>query len=241
MPAALPVPTIAVVGSRKSGKTTTVEVIVRELTKKGYRVATVKHVHEPNFTFDARGKDTWRHAQAGASIIVGVAAEEIVVIRKRDTSGYTLGDITQIFCRDVTDVIVLEGFRDLVAQDLTVPKVVTAKTKEDIEEALKLFKPIVAFAGLIASNEVAALRVPYVDVKAEPEKLTEIIDKRVAKIVQKRRESKETISITVNGKTLPLNPYVQKVTRNVLFGIVSTLKGAKIKGNENVRIEIDGQ
>jgi len=37
---------------------------------------------------------------------------------------------------------------------------------------------------------------------------------------------------------LPLNPYVQKVTRNVLFGVISTLKGATIEGDENIFIKI---
>jgi molybdopterin-guanine dinucleotide biosynthesis protein B len=233
----LSVPIVAVVGSRKSGKTTTVEALVRELTKKGYRVGTIKHVHEPDFTFDARGKDTWRHAQAGARIIVGAAEEEMVTIKKGNTSRFNLNDLTGNF-RDGIDVVVLEGFRGLVAQDLTVPKIVAAKTKKEIEDALRTFKPILAFSGAIARNHVRATEIPYVDVMTEPEKLLEIVDKRIGPIVQKRRESKETVSITVNGKPLPLNPYVQKVTRNVLFAIVSTLKGAQLKGHENVEIDI---
>ena len=59
---------IAVVGGRKSGKTTAVEVLVEGLVEHGYKVATVKHVSQKNFTMDTEGKDTWRHAKAGASI-----------------------------------------------------------------------------------------------------------------------------------------------------------------------------
>lgn len=240
MSAMVPVTVIAVVGSKKSGKTTTVDAIVRGLTQKGYSVATAKHVHEPDFTFDARGKDTWRHAQAGARIIVGVAKEEVVVIKKGTTSECTLNDIAH-YSNDSTDVIVLEGFRGLVGQDLTVPKVVTVKTAREAEEALQLLKPILAFTGVVPKNEIASQKVPYVDVKTEPEKLIEIIDKRIAPIVQKRRESKKTLIVTIDGKILPLNPYVQKVTRNVLFGVVSTLKGAGVKGDENVEIVITSQ
>jgi len=237
MPAPLSTPIIAVVGSRKSGKTTTAETMVRELTKKGYRVATVKHIHEPNFTIDAKGKDTCRLAQAGAHITVGVATKELATIRKVDTTKYSLSNITQ-HCRDNTDIIILEGFRALVAQDPTVPKIVTAKTKDEIKEATQVFKPILALTGPISKADVATLKIPYVDVIKEPEKLAEIIDKRVAPIVQKRRASRETLSIDINGKMLPINPYVQKVTRNVLFAVVSTLKGASIKGDESVQITI---
>ncbi|MCJ7559854.1 molybdopterin-guanine dinucleotide biosynthesis protein B, partial [Candidatus Bathyarchaeota archaeon] len=64
---------IAVVGSKKSGKTTTIENLVRELTKKGYKVAAIKHVSEPDFTIDTAGKDTWKFAKAGAKTIISVA------------------------------------------------------------------------------------------------------------------------------------------------------------------------
>jgi len=237
MSTSISTPIIAVVGSRKSGKTTTVETIVRELAKKGYRTATVKHIHEPNFTIDAKGKDTWRHAQAGAHIIVGVAAKELATIKKADTTKYTLNDITKN-CEDNTDIIILEGFRGIVAQDPTVPKIVTIKNKDEIMEATQVFKPILAFTGPISKTEMTILKIPYVDVKKKPEKLVEIIEKRVAPIIQKRRESKETLTININGKMLPLNPYVQKVARNVLFAVVSTLKGATIKGDENVQITV---
>jgi len=237
MPAQLPIPIIAVVGSRKSGKTTTVETIVRALTRKGYKVATVKHIHEPNFTIDAKGKDTWRHAEAGAQITVGVSANELATIKKTDTTKYTLSDITRN-CEDNTDIIILEGFRNLIAQDMTVPKVVTVKNKEEIKEAMRTIKPVIAFIGPIKKAQSATLNVPYVDVQTEPRKLTEIIEKRAAPIIQKRRESKETLSIKINGKIVPLNPYVQNVTRSVLFAIVSTLKGVSIKKDENVQISL---
>jgi len=234
MSTSLPIPIIGVVGSRQSGKTTTVETIVRELTRKGYRAATVKHIHEPDFTIDTKGKDSWRHAQAGAHIIVSVAAKELTIIKKVDTAKYTLQDITKN-CEDDTDIIVVEGLRDKVAQDLNVPKIVTAKNKDEIEEARQIFKPILAFTGPISKAETATLKIPYVDVKKEPKKLIEIIDKRIGPIIRKRREAKETLSINVNGKMLPLNPYVQKVTRNVMFAVISTLKGITIQGNENIR------
>lgn len=237
MPAPISVPLVAVVGSRRSGKTTTVEAIVRGLTKKKYKVASVKHIHEPNFTIDSRGKDTWRQAKAGARIVVGVAARELAVIKKVDTTRYTLSDITQS-CTDNVDIIILEGFRDLVAQDQTLPKVVTAKSKDEVAEATKFFKPILAFTGLIPKSEAQNPKAPYIDVKKEPEKLVGIIEKRVAPIIRKRQESKESVGINVNGKALPLNPYVQKVTRNVLFAIVSTLKGGTVRGDENLLITI---
>jgi molybdopterin-guanine dinucleotide biosynthesis protein MobB len=238
MVASISIPILAVVGSQGSGKTATVEAMVNGLTRKGYRLATAKHIHGTDFTIDTKNKDTWRHAQAGARVILSVAEKELTIIKKENTANYTLTDITGN-CEDNTDLIIVEGFRKLVAQDLTVPKIVAVKNKDEITEAIQIFKPILAFTGSLSKAETPELKIPYLDLKKEPEKLIGIIEKRVAPIIQKRRESKETVSININGKQLPLNPYVQKITRNVLFGVISTLKGAAIKGDEDILIKIN--
>jgi molybdopterin-guanine dinucleotide biosynthesis protein B len=229
------IPVIAVVGSRHSGKTAAVETIVKELTKKGYRVATAKHIHGPNFTIDTEGRDTWRHAKAGAHITIAVAAKELTTIRKTDTARLTLSDLTKN-CEDNTDVIIIEGFRELVAKDTTVPKIVTVKNKNEIDEAAKFFKPILAFVGEIPEAEER--KISIISITKQTPKLIEIIDKRINPIITKRREITTATSIEINGKPLPLNPYVQKVTRNVVLAILSTLKGADTKGNENIQIII---
>jgi molybdopterin-guanine dinucleotide biosynthesis protein B len=56
----------AVYGFSKSGKTTTIVEIIKELRSRGYSVSTIKDVHVENFVFDVVGKDTWRHWKAGA-------------------------------------------------------------------------------------------------------------------------------------------------------------------------------
>ncbi len=126
-------PIVAVVGSRKSGKTTAVEALVKGLTKKGYKVATVKHIPEPDFTIDTKGKDTWRHTKAGALITSSVAPNELAFIKKVDTTKYGLAEIVK-HCEDEADIIILEGFRDLVAQKPLIPKVVTVKTLAEARE-----------------------------------------------------------------------------------------------------------
>ena len=237
MPTNPPTPIIAVVGSRHSGKTTTVEAIVKGLTAKGYEVATAKHIHQTEFTIDTKGRDTWRHAQAGAHIIVAVAAHELTTIKKTDTRRLALRNITEN-CEDNVDVIVVEGFRDLVAQDQAIPKIVTVKSKHEINEATQVFKPILAFTTMSSRLELGKPKIPLIDTAKETERLIEVIDKRIRPIITKRKETRDSTSIDINGETLPLNPYVQKVVRNVLFGVISTLKGANIKGSENIKITI---
>jgi len=63
------IPVISIEGGKSnSGKTTLLVKIIREAKRRGWRVAILKHdVH--GFEMDKPGKDTWRHAQAGADIV----------------------------------------------------------------------------------------------------------------------------------------------------------------------------
>lgn len=61
---------VHIVGRKNSGKTTLVVDLVRELTSRGIRVGTIKHTHH-HHEFDAPGKDSFLHRQAGA-VVVGL-------------------------------------------------------------------------------------------------------------------------------------------------------------------------
>jgi molybdopterin-guanine dinucleotide biosynthesis adapter protein len=76
------IPVISIVGSgSNSGKTTLLEKVIREAKSRGWRVGTLKHdVH--GFDMDKPGKDTWRHAQAGADIVAISSPEKIAVLEK---------------------------------------------------------------------------------------------------------------------------------------------------------------
>lgn len=227
---------VAVVGSRKSGKTTAVEALVNGLTQKGYKVATVKHIHESDFTIDTKGKDTWRHTKAGALVTLSVAPNELAFIKKTDTTKYGLTEIVGL-CEDEVDVMILEGFRDLVAQNPLIPKVVAVKTLGEVEETSEYFKPIVAFVGAISAKP-KTLRIPYVDALQKPEKLVDLVESRIKPMIMKEKKLSAAIKITIDGKRLPLNLFVQKIMRNVVLSMVSTLKDAPIKGDENVFVTI---
>lgn len=173
---------ITVIGGKRSGKTTAVEALVKGLVKRGYKVATVKHVSQKNFTMDTEGKDTWRHTKAGAVITTTVAANEIATIRKGDTSHFKIDDIIKPF-KDEADVIVFEGFKKLVkSQDI--PKIVAVKNKQEALEAFAQFKPIIAFVGPY-STEKTDLQVPYIDVLKNPDKLTNAVIKNIKKTQKK--------------------------------------------------------
>ncbi|OGQ40569.1 MAG: molybdopterin-guanine dinucleotide biosynthesis protein B, partial [Deltaproteobacteria bacterium RIFCSPLOWO2_01_FULL_42_9] len=74
---------VSIVGKSGSGKTTLLEKVVAELTKRGYRVGTIKHdVH--GFEIDHEGKDSWRHKMAGAKTVVLSSPDRVAVIKDVD-------------------------------------------------------------------------------------------------------------------------------------------------------------
>jgi molybdopterin-guanine dinucleotide biosynthesis protein B len=102
-----PVPIVSVVGKSGSGKTTFLEKLLPELKRRGYRVATVKHdVH--GFEIDHPGKDTWRHARAGADAVVISSPRRIALIQRREAE-MTLDEIAGYV--DGVDIIITEGYK----------------------------------------------------------------------------------------------------------------------------------
>ena len=168
---------VGVVGGKKSGKTTTIEILTKELTKRGYKIAVAKHVPEPNFTIDTEGKDTWRYAQSGAKMIVAASASEITTIEKT-RADLSLNKILQR-CEDM-DIVFLEGFRKLVAEDKSINKIVVAKSAQDIEEAIEAFEHILAFTGPYSPRK-ANPKIPYMDILKHGKEIADLVEKVVKK------------------------------------------------------------
>jgi molybdopterin-guanine dinucleotide biosynthesis protein B len=169
---------IAVVGAKKSGKTTTAENIIRELTKRGYKVAAIKHVSEPNFTIDTPEKDTWRYAQAGARTIVSAAAKEIATIEKISLETVKLETLLKK-CKG-NDIIIIEGFKKAVAEEKNLPKIVVTKSMDEAVNAVKTYKLIIAFSGPYCTENLS-FKIPYENAQTNPEKLVNIIEEKLLK------------------------------------------------------------
>ena len=169
---------IAVVGGKKSGKTTAIEILTKELTTRGYRIAVVKHIPESNFTIDNEGKDTWRYAQSGATIVIGASADEIATIEKVNAKSISLNDILQR-CKN-SDIVFVEGFRKSVSRDRSIYKIVVAQSLEDFEEAIVTFDPILVFTGP-CSPKKSDLRVPYIEIFKNAKKIADLVEKWLKK------------------------------------------------------------
>jgi molybdopterin-guanine dinucleotide biosynthesis protein B len=103
------IPVVSVVGRKAGGKTTVLERLVSELVARGYRVATARH-HAHDTPIDTPGKDTWRHAEAGAAVTMVSSPSELVVFRRVDRER-TLDELAQE--AEGCDILLTEGFGDV--------------------------------------------------------------------------------------------------------------------------------
>ena len=101
-------PVVSIVAKSGSGKTTFIEKLVPELKARGLSVGVIKHHGHPTL-FDLPGKDTYRHFQAGADVVVGASAAQVAVFRHQDGAADLDAVIAEHFAG--LDLVLTEGFK----------------------------------------------------------------------------------------------------------------------------------
>ncbi|MDW7711625.1 MAG: molybdopterin-guanine dinucleotide biosynthesis protein B [Deferrisomatales bacterium] len=102
-------PAVSFVAKSGTGKTTFLEKAIAELTRRGYRVGTIKH-DAHRFEIDHEGKDSWRLTRAGASPMVVSSAEKLAMVHPNARGEMTLDEIIYRFMTEV-DLVVTEGYK----------------------------------------------------------------------------------------------------------------------------------
>jgi molybdopterin-guanine dinucleotide biosynthesis adapter protein len=98
-----------ITGWKNSGKTTLTEKLVAELTRRGWRVSTVKHAHH-DFDIDKEGTDSFRHRQAGASEVAIVSGRRWALMHElRGEDEPTLDEVLKRLAP--CDLVLVEGYK----------------------------------------------------------------------------------------------------------------------------------
>jgi molybdopterin-guanine dinucleotide biosynthesis protein B len=100
---------IGVAGFKNAGKTTLVEKLVSELSRRGFRISTVKHAHH-SFDIDHEGRDSFRHRKAGATEVAVVSAQRWAIIHElHEDPEPSLDAILAKMA--ATDLVIVEGYK----------------------------------------------------------------------------------------------------------------------------------
>lgn len=129
-------------GNSNSGKTTLIEHLVSQLTKKGYKVVVVKQTAK-TISLDTINKDTWRYHSAGAKLVLfSSQCETDFLFYEPLNFSEIIKKISNFGC---FDVILVEG-----ASDKNTPKIqlgtgkkrnnTVASYKGNVKEILTLIK-----------------------------------------------------------------------------------------------------
>ena len=215
------IPIISIVGKSDSGKTTFIEKLVPELVRRGYRVATVKHdVH--GFEVDREGKDSWRHKQAGAHTVIISSPTKVALIR------------------DVEKDLRLDEIRDKLVQDVDL--ILSEGYKKDVQPKIEIFRTE-KHKELLCTKEdnlVAIVSDKEFDVGVSCFFLDDI--KGVADFIEKKflkSKKEEQITLRVDGRTIPLKPFIKDFLLGSIKGMVRSLKGCEKP--KKIEIQIEGE
>ena len=102
-------PVIGIVGWKNSGKTTLAVGLIAEFTRRGLRVASVKHAHH-TFQIDTQETDSARHRCAGAAQVAIVSSRRWALVTETADTGEP--DFADVLARLApADLIIVEGYK----------------------------------------------------------------------------------------------------------------------------------
>lgn len=203
------VPIVCVVGASNVGKTTFLEKLIPALVRRGYRVGTVKHdVH--GFEMDREGKDTWRHARAGAQTIAISSPVRVASIRSVPAE-MPLEEVVSRYFWD-EDIVLAEGFKRSVF-----PKIELFRPEIEPQPLCSPSDNLIAF---VSDNS------PETDVPCfafdDIEGLSDFIESRYL-----GNRKRPRVLVQLDGKKLPMKDFVQDFIAGGVLGMVSQLRGWK--------------
>jgi len=141
-------------GWKNSGKTGLTVRLVAELTRRGYRISTIKHAHH-DFDIDKPGADSFRHREVGAREVAIVSDRRFAIMHElREESEPRLDDILARL--EPCDLVLIEGYKRE-----PVPKIETRRLESKSRDPLSPNDPhIVAIA---ADHPVTDTALPVFD------------------------------------------------------------------------------
>jgi molybdopterin-guanine dinucleotide biosynthesis adapter protein len=244
---------ISVCGFHHTGKTGVCEALIKGLSKRGVKVASIKDIHYEDFTMEKPGSNSDRHYQAGAEPVFARGLHETNLLWRRQLS------FNEMISHIDADWLIVEGMRDLA-----LPRIICAESAVDIE---KLMDPTVfAISGKYADEHEQYRGLPVISALNEPESLVDLVLDRgftalpqvdpeccshcgmschefVGAVLRGERQRSEcvaenlgTVRVWIDDQEMKLVPFVQNIMHDSIEALLKNLKGYK-KGR--IKIEYD--
>lgn len=237
---------IGITGYKKSGKTTLILKLSDELIKRGYKIAVIKHI---NGNIDQVNTDTSKY-QEYLTQVAAITPEESVIFLKNKK------DLEEIMKYFESDIILIEGFK----KEKTFPKIVCLRVES---EKAELFDGLQLFTVGFVHKDVNSNIFDFNILKDEDiKKIANIVVEKSFKLpnlncgecgykdcyglAQEIVKGNKTLDdcsslepstlVKVNGEIISMNPFISKIVKNTIIGLLSSLKGF-IKGDIEIKIK----
>ncbi|MEM3507336.1 MAG: molybdopterin-guanine dinucleotide biosynthesis protein B [Candidatus Bathyarchaeia archaeon] len=173
------IPSFAIIGTKKSGKTTITEALISNFVKDGLKVVAIKNVHEGSLAFTPNLKDSWRLFQAGAVMAIAISPNELELLKRIGANEKKLEILFKLI-QEEFDVVFLEGFKELVLEREDIAKILVIKNLEEAYEFLKNSKNIIAITGELDKSSIenlASFQIPIFNYKKDINVLIYLVKK----------------------------------------------------------------
>ena len=237
---------ISITGYKKSGKTTLILKLSDELIKRGYKVAVIKHINE---NIDQVNTDTSKYKEVLTQVAAITPKESVIFLKNKKN----LEEIIKYF---EADIILIEGFK----KEKTFPKIVCLR--EESEKA-ELFDGLQLCTAGFVSKELNPKFYNFNILNDEDiKKIAEIAINKSFKLpnlncgecgyqdcyglAQEIVKGNKTLDdcsslepstlVKVNGKIISMNPFISKIVKNTIIGLLTSLKGFT-KGDIEIKIK----
>ena len=206
---------ISIVGLKNTGKTSLTSKIIKELTNRDFKVASIKHSHH-QMEMDHEGTDTYKQMQSGSDFVVGIGG------------------------RTYPDFVVIEGFKSYpYAKIATCPEVVDDYTIKLVNSFEITDSEVLDLVDLIEERSYDILETLFVDDCGYND--ASIIGQAFAQgKLNYNPQSQADVNLAIDGINIGLNKFVSNYIKQIILGILNPLKTDEygVKDYNNIDITI---
>lgn len=181
------IPILGIVASgSNAGKTTLITQLIPELAKRNIRVSVIKHAHHA-FDIDHVGKDSYKIRESGAIQTLIASGQRWALMTEmhrlpETTTEANLADLITQINPDYADLILVEGFKQAVIHQKTIPKIEVYRPSLDLPLLSATDSSIIA----VASDTALTLNIPILNLND----IQQIADFIVLTVIQTHSSNK---------------------------------------------------
>ena len=211
---------ISIVGLKNTGKTSLTGKIIKELTNRDFKVASIKHSHH-RMEMDHEGTDTYNQMEAGSDFVVGIGGRTYFNINERLDLERILFLIKLI---ENPDFVVIEGFKSY-----PYAKIVTCEEVKD-EYTIKVVnsfeitdEELLELVDLVEEGAYDILETLFVNECGYND--ASLIGQAFAQgKLDYNPETQAEVNLSIDGVNIGLNRFVSDYLKQTILGVLTPLK-----------------